>query len=227
MEQSYKTQAPSSTRDHVSANVLAIFDFDGTITRGDSFYAALRYVTSGYLFIWKMVTCLPVIGLYLAGLISNGYAKQYVFNRFFRGKSEKDLDGQMQKFTETTLEAIIRPQARRVFESHIASGHSVVVLSATPDIILNRFCTVHKLILIATRAEIIDHQLTGRFATPNCHGTEKVRRLEAQFDLARFDYIYAYGNSNSDMPFLNVADKAYYKPFRSTELSYDITAGKP
>jgi phosphatidylglycerophosphatase C len=67
----------------------------------------------------------------------------------------------------------------------------------------------------------VAEQLTGRMKTPNCHGQQKVIRLQAwlaerydQAELASLT-LYAYGDTSGDKPMLRLAQKAWYrgKPF--------------
>jgi phosphoserine phosphatase len=71
-----------------------------------------------------------------------------------------------------------------------------------------------KIDLLATRLEVQDGRLTGKINQCNCHGQEKVRRIQAQFALAEYDKVLAYGDTAGDKPMLKLADTSYYKPFR-------------
>ena len=56
--------------------------------------------------------------------------------------------------------------------------------------------------------------LTGKIENQNCHGEEKVNRINAAFDLSQYDEIYCYGDTKGDKPMLRLATFAFYKPFR-------------
>ena len=68
--------------------------------------------------------------------------------------------------------------------------------------------------LIATRLEIKDDLMTGKFLTKNCYGIEKVNRVKEAYNLDDYDCIYVYGDSRGDKELLELADKSFYKPFR-------------
>jgi phosphoserine phosphatase len=53
--------------------------------------------------------------------------------------------------------------------------------------------------------------VTGRFLTRNCSGKEKVRRIEEQYDVKSFGYIYAYGDTPGDKAMLDLANERYYR----------------
>ena len=68
--------------------------------------------------------------------------------------------------------------------------------------------------VIATEAEVGKSGLiTGRFATPNCYGAEKVCRLEEAYPelkerRASF-HVSAWSDSGSDSPLFDYADEAH------------------
>jgi phosphoserine phosphatase len=60
--------------------------------------------------------------------------------------------------------------------------------------------------VIATKLEERDGALTGKFASRNCYGEEKVNRLKEFFTDRGQVFITAYGDSNGDKPMLNYAN---------------------
>ena len=48
----------------------------------------------------------------------------------------------------------------------------------------------------------------------NCHGKEKVRRINEAFNLADYSSVYAYGDTPGDRYMLAIANYKFYKPFR-------------
>ena len=68
--------------------------------------------------------------------------------------------------------------------------------------------------MVATEPEIRNGRLTGRFATPNCKGAEKVRRILGLFPDRESYRLTAFGDSRGDREMLAMADEAHYKPFR-------------
>ena len=52
------------------------------------------------------------------------------------------------------------------------------------------------------------------FATPNCKGAEKVRRILGLFPDRESYRLTAFGDSRGDREMLAMADEAHYKPFR-------------
>ena len=68
--------------------------------------------------------------------------------------------------------------------------------------------------LISTQLETINDKLTGNIAGKNCNGEEKATRIRSIYNLAEFDEIYCYGDSNGDKQMLALGTKTFYKPFR-------------
>lgn len=71
------------------------------------------------------------------------------------------------------------------------------------------------IIVLGTKVEVdAAGCLTGRFATPNCYGPEKVRRIEAVWPHREQYDVSAFGDSRGDKEMLDYADQGYFKPFR-------------
>jgi phosphatidylglycerophosphatase C len=67
--------------------------------------------------------------------------------------------------------------------------------------------------MIAIRIEFVDGKITGKFATINCFGIEKVNRTKERFDLSEYSYIYTYGDSSGDKVMLSISIASYFKYF--------------
>ena len=96
---------------------------------------------------------------------------------------------------------------------HQQRGDRIIVVSASMENWLNPWCEMRSLELLSTRLEVEQGMLTGKFATANCHGKEKVNRIRGHVDLDDFEKIYAYGDTDGDREMLMLADEAFYKGF--------------
>ena len=105
----------------------------------------------------------------------------------------------------------MRKEMDHLLEWHRERGDTVVVVSASIDLWLRDWCRSRGIGLIATELEVKEGRITGRFLTRNCSGKEKVKRIEKELDLSRFDHIYAYGDSPADRAMLSIAHEAYYR----------------
>jgi HAD superfamily hydrolase (TIGR01490 family) len=193
--------------------VLAIFDFDGTITSKDSFGHFLQYAVRKPVYYRGLILLSPILIAYALGLVPNYVAKQKVFAHFFAGWSTDSFNRIAERYSSSEVGKIIRPEALERIEWHQRQAHKVVVVSASIKSWLSHWCEARRIDLISTEVEEENLILTGQFRTPNCHGIEKVNRLKDRFDFSKVDYVYAYGNSSGDKEILELADEKYYRYF--------------
>ncbi|OGX08549.1 MAG: hypothetical protein A2Z88_06495 [Omnitrophica WOR_2 bacterium GWA2_47_8] len=193
---------------------LAIFDFDGTITAKDSFIEFILYAQGIAKTAFGFFILSPVLLLYHIRLIPNFKAKQIVFNYFFGGWEEKRFKSISESFAQDRLPGLIRKSAFEKIKWHKENGHELVVVSASLNCYLDPWCESYQLVLIATGVEYKNNKVTGRFSTKNCYGKEKVSRLLEFYNLEKFEYIYAYGDSEGDEEILRLANNASKGEFR-------------
>lgn len=192
---------------------LALFDFDGTITRGDSFALFLKFVLGAKFYI-RVLENLPSLALYKLGLRDNESTKQSVLNSCLGGLEVEILKSKCEAFCPSLL-AFCKSSALERLEWHKAQGHKVILVSASFEEYLSPLCRMWQIELLATRMEAVDGRLTGRLASPNCYGPEKERRIRASYDLAAFESIYAYGDTRGDKEMLGLAspNQAFFRFF--------------
>lgn len=193
---------------------ISFFDFDGTITTHDSLIKFIRFAVGDAKFIVGLAVLSPMLIAYKLKLIPNYKAKQYMISYFFKGMHEDEFIKVAKEYSLKHLDAILRPKAMKRIAWHKENGHKVVIVSASIECWLKPWCDKHNLDLIATRLEIKNGVITGKFLTKNCYGKEKVIRVKEQYKLDEYDYIYAYGDSHADKDLLSLAHKSFFKPFR-------------
>ena len=193
---------------------LALFDFDGTITRADTLYHFLRHAVAGPRFYLGALALLPVLLGYKLGLVGNARAKSLVLRRFFRGWPVERFRAAGESFCREVLPGLIRPGALARIREHQERGDRVLVVSASLADWVGGWCADQGLELAATEAEVAAGRITGNFAGANCHGPEKVRRITALLDPAEYAPIHVYGDSGGDREMLALATEPHYKPFR-------------
>lgn len=192
---------------------IAFFDFDGTMSRGDSLFAFLRFLVGKGRFYWGMIGNLHFLLGYFLGFLSNTGAKQKVVSYFLEGMSEKELTQKCQDFIPM-LESIIKQSALQRMQWHLDRGDRVAIVSATFSCYLKPLTQRLGVDCLATELEIKEGVLTGKFATPNCYGEEKVRRIREKYDLGQYQEIYAYGDSEGDREMLGIATQRFYRYFK-------------
>lgn len=195
------------------SKVLALFDFDKTISNSDSYAHLLRYIVGDLRFALGVMALSPVLLGFKLGLIPNYRAKPMVTKWFLNGLEREKFTTLARSFVKERLNSMIRPAAMKKILWHLQQQHRVVVVSASFEDYLKFWCEQHQLELIATRLEWVDERISGKFATRNCYGPEKVARLKEFLNLEDYDEIYAYGDSRGDREMLEIAHHKGYRVF--------------
>mgnify|MGYP003982727591 FL=1 len=194
--------------------IIALFDFDGTITTDDSLIRFIRFVVGDLKTLWGMVFLSPMLVVYKLKLIPNYKAKQMMLSYFFKGMDKQQFQKIAEEYSLKHIDTILRPKAMEKITWHKELGHKVIVVSASIECWIRPWCDQNGLDLIATKIEVKDGLITGKFLTKNCYGIEKASRVKEAYNLDDYDYIYAYGDSRGDKELLGLADKSFYKLFR-------------
>lgn len=193
---------------------IAFFDFDGTITSKDTLLEVIKHQKGKALFYTGFLLNTPtLIGLKLK-IVSNQKAKERMLTYFFKGMDVGAFQQACDKFIDEVLPPMIRMDAIEEIQKLKSEGFEVVVVSASPTNWIKRWTDANGLGLIATNLQCVNGSLTGLIDGINNNAEEKVARIKAAYNLADYDEIYCYGDSNGDKPMLALGTKAFYKPFR-------------
>jgi phosphatidylglycerophosphatase C len=194
--------------------VVAAFDFDGTLTRRDSFLPFLSAIAGRRRFILGMVYLSPVLIGYALKRIPNWQAKEAMLSYFLAGMSVSQLERLSQRFAEQTLPKLLRPEAVARLRWHQQQGHTTLLVSASLEIYL-RPLAAHMNIdqVIGTRLESHAERFSGRILGKNCYGPEKSIRLQPWISHSQ-SVLYAYGDSRGDHELLAAAQFPYYRRFQ-------------
>ena len=189
----------------------ALFDFDGTITIKDTLFDFIRF-TYGRT---GLIKCLLFnswnLFLYAIKMRSNEKAKERLLSTMIKGSGLGDFERLCERYATERIPMIVRKETMGIIERHITAGDTLFIVSASPEdwikpwAIKNGFANV-----IATRLEKRDGVITGKFASRNCYGEEKVNRLKEIFTNREQVYLCAYGDSNGDKPMFNYSDKGSF-----------------
>lgn len=221
---------------------VAAFDFDGTLTRGDTLLPFLASALGWPRFAWALLRSSPWLVGHALRLVRNDIAKARLFKAALQGVATAEVQCWAYRWASQQLPQQLRgaqdPTMARL-AWHQAAGHCCVMVSASPDIYLARAAAVlgfdglvcTQMAVELTGRELkgqgkgqgwqVVERLTGRMKTPNCHGEQKVVRLQAWL-AERYDAtelasmtLYAYGDTSGDKPMLRMAQQAWYrgKPF--------------
>lgn len=113
------------------------------------------------------------------------------------------------QFAASIIPRLVRAQARDAIRWHLARGDRVVVVSASLDVYLERWCEAHGVEVICTRLEAHQGKLTGRYLGGDCSGAVKRERILSRYRISDYRYVHAYGDTDEDRPMLDLADRRY------------------
>lgn len=193
--------------------IVAFFDFDGTITKKDSFLDFVKFTHGKFkLRLGLFLYIFQILG-YQLKWVSGQKIKEIFLTHYYKGVSEDQFKELGMRYCNSKLSEIIHTKALKRIEWHKNQGHHVVVVTASLSQWIKPWCDQLEIDLIATEIEIRDQQLTGKLKGKNCNGSEKVLRIKYIYDLDTVTYSYAYGNSSGDKELLAIADEKFYKYF--------------
>lgn len=195
-------------------STIAFFDFDGTVTNKDSLLEFIKYCKGAPAFYAGFALHAPILAAYKLNIISNQRAKEIMLRYFFGRMSVEQFNEYCISFTRDVMPSLIRPKALKEINKLKDAGAEIVIVSASPEYWLNYWCSSMNLRCIATRLKMKNNKLTGKIDGKNCHGEEKVRRINEQYDLNTFSSVYCYGDTPGDKHMLSLGDYRFYKPFR-------------
>ena len=192
---------------------VAAFDFDGTLTVGDSFLAFLG---------WRMGDRRWAVALMRLAPAALGYIltrdrrrlKTAAVKVCLRGLSRDALAREAEQFAAGAWERLMRPDALRAWARHGEAGDLRVIVTASPEEVVRPFAErLGADALIGSRLAWTDEARVGEgLDGANCRGAEKVRRLRERFgpDLEVAD---AYGDTAGDREMLALARRGHLRRF--------------
>jgi phosphatidylglycerophosphatase C len=192
---------------------LAIFDFDGTITKKDSFLELIKFHKGTFAFYIGAIILLPVLVAYKIKLIKNWRAKEIVLSFFFRNSSLEEFQKKCDDFAGQVIPKLVRPKAYEKILAHQSNGDRVIVVSASAENWLRCWCDRLNIELIGTQLEVKNEQITGKLCGQNCYGPEKLKRVLTLLKIEDYKEIYVYGDSRGDKEILEIATQQFYRYF--------------
>lgn len=193
-----------STSPAPALRTAALFDYDGTLIRGDStlllvFFAVKRYPRA----LGTLMALAGALLPYLAGLKSREEIKILALGALRHVPRERRA-AFFHEFHQRLLQPRVLPGALERLAWHREQGHLLVIVSASVDLYLKE----------VARDLRVDHLICSRavldpspgLLSPNCRGEEKVRRIreEPMAGAIRWEDSWAYGDSLADQSLLEL-----------------------
>jgi phosphatidylglycerophosphatase C len=193
---------------------LALFDFDGTITRKDTFIEIIRYKSGTLRLAAGMLVLSPVLVMYKLKLIKNWRAKEIMFGFFFKDTPVEDFVRLGVGFSREILPSLIRPSALLKIKEHQQAGHDIFIVSASAPDWIKPWSDQFGIKVIGTTWEITNGKITGKIKGRNCYGPEKKERILERLVPSDYDTISVYGDTSGDKEMLTLATHQYYRYFK-------------
>jgi len=191
---------------------VAFFDFDGTLTRGDSLIPFLRMVRGTSRFAFDLVAASPWLSAYAVGLVRNDIAKEVLLRKSIGGTSLDALHAHGRYFAEHFVSKMLRTDMMTRLRDHQEQGDCCVLVSASLDLYLEPWANTVGFDYCITSSLVADANgaATGRLRDGNCFGEEKVHRIQHLLGkIGTPSRSYAYGDSQGDIPMLSMVDEGY------------------
>lgn len=174
---------------------MNVYDFDGTLYAGDSTADFVAFLMRRHP---ALLLHLPAIGVAFLKLAWKLQSKTKTKERLYAVFAQiPDMEGEVSAFWKShrkNLKAWYRETKRP----------DDLVISASPEFLVKPGCAL--LGIKRVMASRVDMK-TGRYTGENCHGAEKITRLEAAFPGEHVTDFYS--DSHADDPLAAYADRAF------------------
>jgi HAD superfamily hydrolase (TIGR01490 family) len=184
---------------------LAVFDFDGTLTRTDTLIPFLFTVDPA-----RTLRHAPTAVVAAKRFPHRrDQLKEALIGRVLAQRSAQQLASAGERFARTVLPGLLRPDVLAHLEGHRAAGRVVAVASASPEVVVGpaaRRLGVDR--VVCTRLTAPDSSQPWRYRDGNCRGEVKLARLEQLVRDVGAERLWVYGNLPDDAAILDRADVA-------------------
>jgi len=189
---------------------IAAFDFDGTITKRDSFLNFIIYCFGYVRFFIGFIRVVPEVVLYLLGKVPNCVPKRKMLVIFFKGMREDEFLKKCRDYSLKCVDKIVRGKIIKKIQWHKEQGHRLVIVSASIDEWIKPWAEKNGFEkVVATKIGAFNGVLTGDFGSENCYGEQKAKRFLEQYPDREEYYLFVYGDSKGDRALLEIADSMF------------------
>ena len=194
-------------------DVVAAFDFDGTLSPRDNLVPFLRRIAGSTATARAFAATAVHLGREGRAHWSRNEVKEELVRRLLAGREAAAVETSARGFAADVVGRHLRADAVELADWHRTQGHRLVIVSASFAVYLRPIADrLHFDAVLATELEVGDDgRLTGRLDGANVRGPEKPRRLDEWLDTAfegRPALVWAYGDSSGDRELWARADRA-------------------
>ncbi|WP_298142717.1 HAD family phosphatase [uncultured Acinetobacter sp.] len=189
---------------------LALFDLDHTLLNTDSDHSWGEFLVNEGLVdpIRHRAMNDKFYEDYKAGQLDPIAYNEFVFE-FLTQNDQAYLSELHELFMQKVIRAQMRPEGFNAIQRHIDAGHQLVGITATSDFITAPIFREFGITeIIATNAEVIDGQYTGKVINIPCYQQGKLARLDQWLAGREVTESWAYSDSINDRFLLEYADHA-------------------
>ncbi len=192
--------------------VVALFDFDGTITTRDSLLPFLFYLYGFWGVARIGILSFPKLCGFFLNKTSRQDVKEAILTAAFQGKTPVELLQKAADYANGSLNKLVKPKALEKIEWHQKMGHRCVIVSASISLYLNFWIQQHGAFDLLCSELALDSSgcYTGKLIGKNCWGPEKVSRIDQLLKNRNQFTLYAYGDSRGDKEMLEYADYPFF-----------------
>ncbi|MFN7228032.1 MAG: HAD-IB family phosphatase [Synechococcaceae cyanobacterium] len=206
--------------------MIAAFDCDGTLIRGDATRCFLLLLRGPVGLALDLCRLAPRLLAWRLGSCSTALLKQTLLNQALLAAPTDRRRAALARLPGL-LVGQLRPQALARLRWHQQQGHRCLIVTASPEPLIAPLARHLGVELIATGCSDLlqagpDRPL--RLTTANCKGPEKLRRLAQHLGaLPAADQLEAYGDSRGDRELLQASDRPHWRSFSSAPVGYPPT----
>ncbi len=195
--------------------IVAVFDFDKTITDRHTFWRYLLFLVGATKFWLVGITMVPTGIRLWRKKIPLMKAREVLIRRCMKGVCANLYEEKGKEFSAQKLNNWLDPKAIEKLRWHQSQNHRCLLISNSAECYLGPWSEkIGFEFFSGSRFEHDNKKLTGKMQGEHCQGEEKVVRLKQILDLPLAEYeIYAYGDSDSDKNLLEIADHPFYRKF--------------
>lgn len=185
---------------------VTVFDFDGTLTRDDTFISFSRHALGDKRFVLGLIKSFAWLVIWKLGIIKGDKAKEKLYSALFKGFSKREIMKKCESFSPQYRDELVEEINKRK-----KSGDKVYIVTASLDLWMEKISRDFDVDLICTKTEVnSEDRLTGKFSTSNCYDVEKFKRLVEREGAKNRFYLTVYVDDpeGGDHALYNHADDA-------------------